>query len=109
MKNMKATTCNPLNSMTVKGSNGSSRSQLLNPSIGLPLERRDDKNLGQVGGNVEQIRRCVVENLILRLHQDRADETGQSGTSPPPCRRSSPSSMISSTSGRNCRAWRSGT
>jgi hypothetical protein len=36
---MKATTCSPLNSMTVKGSNGSSRYQLLNPSIDLPLDR----------------------------------------------------------------------
>src|SRR5262250_2578608 len=78
-KNIKATTCSPLNSITVKGSNGSSRSQLLNPSMGLPLECRNNKDFGQVGSYVEQIRRSVVENVILHLYQDRTDETGECG------------------------------
>src|SRR5215467_11927339 len=76
-KNMKATTCSPLNSITVKGSNGSSRSQLLNPSMGLPLECRDDEHFRQVGGDIEQIGRGIVENIILRLDQNRTDETGE--------------------------------
>src|SRR5215469_5572110 len=76
-KNINATTCNPLNSITVKGSNGSSRSQLLNPSMSLPLERRNDKDFGQIGGHVKQIRRSAVENVILHLHQDRADEADE--------------------------------
>src|SRR5215472_65983 len=76
---MNATTCRPLNSITVKGSNGSSRSQLLNPSMGLPLECRNDKDLGQIGGHVEQVRRSVVENVILHLYQDRTDQTRERG------------------------------
>src|SRR5215469_16972655 len=74
-KNMKATTCRPLNSMTVKGSNGSSRSQLLNPSMGLPLERRHHENFGQIGGHVEQVGRRVIENVVLRLYQNRTNQT----------------------------------
>src|SRR5215469_2003257 len=76
-KNINATTCSPLNSITVKGSNGSSRSQLLNPSMRLPLQRRNDEDLGQIGGDIEQISRSIVENVILRLYQDRPDETGK--------------------------------
>src|ERR1700730_12590281 len=76
-KNKKATTCSPLNSITVKGSNGSSRSQLLNPSMRLPLQRRNDEDLGQIGGDIDQISRSIVEDVLLRLHQDRPDETGE--------------------------------
>ena len=45
-------------------------------SILLPLENGNDEDLGQVGGEREQFRGRLVEQVVLRLQEDRAAQAG---------------------------------
>src|SRR6516225_7151093 len=73
MKNRKATTCSALNSMTLNGSNDSSRGYRLKSSIIVALQHRHHLRLGEPYCVREYARGCGIEHVILDFQKDRAD------------------------------------
>src|SRR4051795_1634483 len=74
MKNRKAITCSALNSITLKGSNGSSRGYKPKSSFMDAFQRGNDAGFGQCDGLRKYPGRRRVEHVVLDLQQDRADE-----------------------------------
>src|SRR4051794_31478114 len=79
MKNRNAITCKALNSITLNGSNGSSRRYRPKSSCMEAVQCRNDARFGQCDGLRKQLRRRRVEHVILDLEQDRTDQAGQRG------------------------------
>src|SRR5947209_5204730 len=79
MKNRKAITCSALNSITLKGSNGSSRGYRPNSSFMNAFQCGNDAGFGQCDGLRKHARRRRVKHVVLNLQQDRADQTGKRG------------------------------
>src|SRR3954454_6316894 len=79
MKNRKAITCSALNSITLKGSNGSSREYRPKSSFMNAFQRRDDAGFGQCDGLRKHPRGRRVEHVVLNLQQDRTDQPGKRG------------------------------
>src|SRR5438309_5075138 len=77
MKNRKAITCSALNSITLKGSNGSSRGYRPKSSFMEAVQRRNDAGFGQYDGLRKELRRRRVEHVVLDLEQDRANQAGK--------------------------------
>src|SRR3981189_2688448 len=84
MKNRKAITCSALNSITLKGSNGSSRGYRPKSSFMEAFQRRNDARLGQRDGLRKYPRRRRVEHVVLNLQQDRTDKAGKRRIHPDP-------------------------
>src|SRR3954465_1698483 len=79
MKNRKAITCSALNSITLKGSNGSSREYRPKSSFMDAFQRGNDAGFGQCNGLRKYPRRRRVEHVVLDLQQDRTDQPGKRG------------------------------
>src|SRR3954451_6597938 len=77
MKNKNAITCSALNSITLKGSNGSSRGYRPKSSCMDAFQRRNDAGLGQGDGLRKHPRRRRVEHVILDFQEDRTDQASQ--------------------------------
>src|SRR5436305_6636751 len=79
MKNRKAITCSALNSITLKGSNGSSREYRPKSSFMNAFQCGNDAGFGQSDGLRKYPRRRRVEHVVLDLQQDRTDQAGKRG------------------------------
>src|SRR4051794_1353932 len=77
MKNRKAITCSALNSITLNGSNGSSRGYRPKSSFMEAFQRRNDPRFRQGDGLRKYPRRRRVEHVVLNLEQDRTDKAGK--------------------------------
>src|ERR1700733_10017745 len=77
MKNKKAIPCSALNSITLKGSNGSSRGYRPKSSFMNAFQRGNDAGFGQCDGLRKYPRRRRVEHVVLYLQQDRTDQAGK--------------------------------
>src|SRR3954454_19101164 len=77
MKNRKAITCRALNSITLKGSNGSSREYSPKSSFMEAFQCGNDAGFGQCDGLRKYPRRRRVEHVVLYLQQDRTDQAGK--------------------------------
>src|SRR5436305_9757441 len=77
MKNRKAITCSALNSITLKGSNGSSRGYRPKTSCMDAFQRRNDAGFSQGDGLRKHPRRRRGEHVILDLQENRTDQASQ--------------------------------
>src|SRR3954467_15885637 len=79
MKNRKAITCSALNSITLKGSNGSSRGYSPKSSFMDAFQCGNDAGFRQGDGLRKHARRRGVEHVVLDFQQNRADQAGERG------------------------------
>src|SRR4051795_2826299 len=77
MKNRKAITCSALNSITLNGSNGSSRGYRPKSSFMEAFQRRNDPRFRQGDGLRKHPRRRRVEHVVLNFEQNRTDQASQ--------------------------------
>src|SRR3954447_26234091 len=77
MKNRKAITCSALNSITLKGSNGSSREYRPKSSFMNALQCGNHTGFRQCDGLGKNPRGRCVQHVILDLQQDRTDQAGK--------------------------------
>src|ERR1700709_349375 len=77
MKNRKAITCSALNSITLKGSNGSSRGYRPKSSFMDAFQGGNDAGFGQCDGLRKYARRRRVEHVVRDFPQERTDQAGK--------------------------------